>query len=172
MRIVKRFLLLLLLIAFSLTAVSCGSILKEAFRSPKVRVASVALTSDPRDNPKAPWAFLLTLTVDNPNGYPLNVVQVAYSAVVGGDTISEGDHSSAIRIEASQITTVQVPLAVRPKAFENAIRRALSARRLDYEFNGSVALQAPIVGVVRVPFSKSGTLDALDLLKEKGFGLN
>lgn len=172
MRIANRFLPVLVLFAVPLAAASCRSLLKEAFRPPKVRVEGVALTSDPRSDPKAPWEFLLTLAVDNPNGYPLNVVHVAYSAAVGSDTIAEGDHPADIRIEPSKITTVEVPLTVRPEAFENAMRRAFSARRLDYEFNGSVALQAPIVGVVRIPFSKSGTVDALDLLKRKGFGFN
>lgn len=114
----------------------------------------------------------MTLAVDNPNGYPLNVVHVAYTAVLGGDTVAEGDHASGIRIEPSQITTAQVPLTVRPEALENAMRRVLATRRLDYEFNGSIALQAPIVGVIRIPFSKHGTADAVDLLKRKGFGFN
>lgn len=130
------------------------------------------LASDPRADPTAPWTFLLTLAVDNPNGYPLNVVHVAYSAIIGGGAVSEGDHPSDIHIEASRVTEVKIPLTVRPDAFQDAMRRLLLARRLDYEFNGSISLQAPLVGVVRVPFSKSGTVDPVDLLKKKGVGIN
>lgn len=172
MRIVNRFLPLLAVIALSIAATSCRSLIKEAFRPPTVRVAGVVLTSDPRSDPKEPWAFVLTLAVDNPNGYPLNVVHVAYTAVIAGATVAEGDHASEIRIEPSQITTAKVALTVRPDALEHAMRRVVEARRLDYEFNGSVALQAPIVGVLRIPFSKHGTVDAFDLLKRKGFGFN
>lgn len=130
------------------------------------------LASDPRADPTAPWTFLLTLAVDNSNGYPLNVVHVAYSAVIGRDTVAEGDHPSDIHIEAARVTEVKIPLRVRPDAFQGAVRQLLSARRLDYEFNGSISLQAPLVGVVRVPFSKSGTVDPVDLLKKRGFDIN
>ncbi len=131
-------------------------------------MTNVLLASNPADDPKGPWAFLLTLEVDNPNDYPLTVSRIAYSAVIGRDTVAEGDHGEAIRIEAARVTTVRVPLTIRPETFRDALRQVLQARRLGYEFNGSVSLEAPVAGTVRVPFSKTGTLDAVDLLK-KGF---
>jgi hypothetical protein len=48
----------------------------------------------------------------------------------------------------------------------------IEARALPYEFNGSVGVVAPIVGVVRVPFSRNGTIDPVDLLRRKGIGFN
>ncbi len=172
MRIAKRLLPFLVLLLIPLAAASCRAIIKEAFKPPKVRVADVLLTSNPLDDPKGPWAFTLTLAVNNPNSYSLNVSHVAYAAVIGRETVAEGDHRSDIRVEASQVTTVSVPLTVRPDAFRDAMRQVMHARHLDYEFNGSVALQAPVVGVVRIPFSKTGTIDPVDLLRKKGFGIN
>ena len=171
MRIAKRFPLLLLLLAASLSAGSCRPLLRELFQPPKVRVTNVLLASNPADDPKSPWAFLLTLEVDNPNNYPLTVTRVAYSAVIGKDTIAEGDRSEEIRIEPARVTTVKVPIAIRPEPFRDALRQVLQARRLEYEFNGSVSVQAPVAGVVRIPFSKTGTVDAVDLLK-KNFRFN
>jgi hypothetical protein len=52
------------------------------------------------------------------------------------------------------------------------MRHVLKARHLDYEFNGSVALHAPILGTTRIPFSRTGTVDPIDLLKKKGLGFN
>jgi LEA14-like dessication related protein len=172
MRIAKRLFLFFVLLSVALAAASCRSIIKEAFKPPKVRVADVLLTSNPLDDPNGPWAFVLTLAVNNPNGYPLNVAHVAYAAVIGRETVAEGEHRSDIRVEASQVTTVKVPLTVRPEAFRDAMRQVMQVRHLDYEFNGSVALQAPVVGVVRIPFSKTGTVDPVDLLRKKGFGFN
>jgi LEA14-like dessication related protein len=172
MRIAKRVSPFLVLFAVLLAAASCRSIIKEAFKPPKVRVADVLLSSNPLDDPKGPWAFILTLSVSNPNSYPLNVAHVAYAAVIGRETVAEGEQRSDIRIEASQVTTVRIPLTVRPDAFRDAMRQVIQARHLDYEFNGSVALQAPVVGVVRIPFSRTGTIDPVDLLRKKGFGIN
>jgi LEA14-like dessication related protein len=146
--------------------------IKEAFKPPRVRVTDVLLSSNPLDDQRGPWAFILTLSVNNPNSYPLNVSHVAYSAVIGRETVADGEERSDIRIEASQVTTVKVPLTVRPDAFRDAMRQVLHARHLDYEFNGSVAMHAPVVGVVRIPFSRTGTIDPADLLRKKGFGIN
>ncbi|MBI5576409.1 MAG: LEA type 2 family protein [Deltaproteobacteria bacterium] len=169
MRIANRFPLFIFLLAASLAAVSCRALIKDALKPPKVRVAKIILASDPVNDPKGPLAFLLTLEVDNRNDYPLTVTRVAYFAVIGRDTVAEGDHGEEIRIEASRVTTVQVPVAIRTDAFREAMRQVLQARRLDYEFNGSVTFSGTVLGTVRIPFSKTGNLDAADLLKKKGF---
>jgi LEA14-like dessication related protein len=172
MRIAKRFLPLLVLLAVPLAAGSCRPLLKEAFKPPKVRVTDALLTSDPRSDPMGPWEVTLTLEVNNPNGYPLTVSHVAYTAIVGRETVAEGEHLTDIRVEASRVTPVRIPVTLRPDAFREAMRHVLQVRRLGYEFNGSVALRAPIVGIVRIPFSKTGTIDPVDLLRRKGFGFN
>jgi LEA14-like dessication related protein len=172
MRIAKRLLLLLVLLAFSFTVHSCRGFVKEVFKPPKVRVVDVVVASNPPIESKGPWGFRLTLSVDNPNNYPLNVTYVAYTAILGRETVAEGEQRSNLRIEASGVTEVQVPLTVQPEAFSNVARRMLQARRLDYEFNGSVGLDAPVIGVVRIPFSKTGSIDPIDLLIKKGFGFN
>ena len=172
MRIAKRYLPLLLLLAVAILAGSCRQLLKESFKPPQVRVREVALDSNPVDDPKGPWTGTLGLEVDNPNAYAVTVSHVVYTAIVGRDTVAEGEHRSDLRIEASRTTTVGVPFTIHPEPFREAMRQVLQARRLAYEFNGSVTLVAPLVGTVRVPFSKTGTLDPVDLLKRKGFGFN
>lgn len=146
--------------------------MKESFKSPKVRVADVALVSYPAEDPRGPWSFNVTLEVENPNAYPLNVAHVAYSAVMGKETVADGDHHENIRVEASGPTFVKVPLTLRPEAFMKAARQSLHAKQIAYELNGSLGLQAPILGLVRIPFSKTGNIDALDLLRKKALGFN
>ena len=172
MRIAKRFLLAIVLSAACLAATSGRPLLKDAFKPPKIRVTDVSLPTNPLNDPKGPWAFTLTLEVDNPNDFPLDVAQVAYSAAIARETVAEGDYNEGIRIEASRVTSVRVPLSLRPGAFLSAVRKVLQTRQLDYELNGSVALQAPVVGVVRVPFTKAGNVDPIDLLKRKKIGFN
>lgn len=172
MRIAKRSLLLFALLAFSFAANSCRGLVKEVFKPPKVRVVDVALASNPLVDSKGPWGFRLTLSVENPNTYPLNVTYVAYTAIIGRETVAEGEQRSTFRIEASGVTEVKVPLTVRQEAFSKVGRQMLQARRLDYEFNGSVGLDAPVVGVIRIPFSKTGTIDPVDLLIKKGLGFH
>jgi hypothetical protein len=67
---------------------------------------------------------------------------------------------------------VTVPVRLQTDVFADALREVLEARSVSYEFNGSVSMVAPFVGVVRVPFSRTGTIDPMDILRRKGIGFN
>lgn len=137
-----------------------------------MRVTDVALASNPFENPQGPIELTLSLAIENRNPYGLNVSDIAYSAVIGSETVAGGEHPATVRIAADNVTVVKVPLAIRPEAFKAAFRRILSARALPYEFNGSIGLHAPVAGVVRIPFSKTGTLDPAEFLRRRGLGFN
>jgi LEA14-like dessication related protein len=128
--------------------------------------------SNPLDDPRKPWDSILSLEVDNRNDYPLYVSYVAYSAIIGRETVAGGEHREDIRLGASGITVVKVPLSLRPEAFLNAAKEIFVGRSVSYEFNGSVGLRTPVVGVVRIPFSKTGGFDPVEFIKRKGFGFN
>lgn len=167
----KRFFLLALLLA-AVAPLACKSIIREAFRTPKVRVIDIAFTSNPLADPDAPWTAEVRLEVNNPNDYALTVVHVAYSAIMDTRTVADGEQTDEVRIGASGITVVRMPVAFRPEAFAYAARQVFVKRSLHYEFNGSAALRAPIAGTVRIPFSKTGTFDAAEILRKKGLGFN
>ncbi len=163
-------LLLLLTLAGSLP--SCRGLVKDAFKTPKVRVIDVMLTSNPFDDPGMPWDALLSLEVNNRNDYPVEISYVAYSAILGRETIAGGEHREKIRLGPSGLTVVKVPISIRPESFLIACRNVLVSREISYELNGSVGLITPVVGVVRIPFSKTGKFDPVEFLKRKGFGFN
>ncbi len=172
MRIARRLLPYIAFLSVPVVLFSCRGLVKEVFRTPKVRVVDVKLDSNPLVDPKGPWAFTLFLAVDNPNDYPLNVAFVAYSAILGKETVADGEHHEEIRIEPSGVTTVGVPLHLRPEAFKEVLHQVLRARSLSYEFNGSVGLRTPLTGVIRIPFSHTGRIDPVDILKKKGIVFN
>ena len=172
MRIVKRRLLLLALAALSSAPWACRPLVKEVFESPKVKLIDVGLAGNPFLDPKGPFEAVLHLQVTNPNSYALNVADVSYSASIGTETVAEGERKEKIRIEPSGDTMVKVPVTLRPEAFAPALKQILAARAIPYEFRGSVGVVAPVVGTVHVPFSKSGTIDPVDVLRRKGIVFN
>jgi LEA14-like dessication related protein len=172
MRIAKWHYLPLFLLLAALPLSGCRQMMKEAFKTPRVELAEVALDSDPSKGAGSPWRFLLTLNVDNPNPYPLNVARFAYTGMIGGEVVAEGEQVDERRIAASGVTTVKVPIALKPGAFETAARQVLTKKSLAWEFNGSVGLRTPLTGVVRIPFSKTGSYDLFYILKRMGIGLN
>jgi len=171
MRIVKRWILLLLFGALCLPASSCRPLLKEVFKAPKVRVVNIGLAGNPFVS-RGPVEAILHLAVINPNSYAVTVAGIAYTATVGTRRVAEGERNEEIRIEPSVETVVTVPVRLQTEEFAAALQEVLEARALSYEFNGSVGVVAPLAGVIRVPFSRTGTIDPMDLLRRKGIGFN
>jgi LEA14-like dessication related protein len=171
MRIVKRWVLLLLLFASCLPVSSCRPLLREVFRTPKVRLVDIGIAGNPFVA-RGPVEAILHLSVNNPNTYALTVSGVAYSATVGARRVADGERTEEIRIEPSGETVVRVPVRLQTDIFADALREVLNARAVSYEFNGSVTVIAPVVGTVRVPFSRTGTIDPMDILRRKGIGFN
>jgi LEA14-like dessication related protein len=171
MRIVKRWVLLLLSGALCLPFPSCRPLVREVFETPKVRLVDIGVAGNPFVS-RGPVEAVLYLTVNNPNSYALKVASVAYSATVGTRRVADGERTEEIRIEPSGETVVKVPVRLQTDVFAAALREVLDAKALSYEFNGSVGVVAPVVGVVRVPFSRTGTIDPMDILRRKGIGFN
>jgi len=171
MRIVKRWVLLLLVFASCLSVSSCRPLLREVFKTPKVRVVDIGIAGNPFQS-RGPIEAILHLLVNNPNSYALTVAGVAYSATVGTRKVADGERTEEIRIEPSGETVVKVPVRLQKDVFADAVREVLEARAVSYEFNGSVSVVAPVVGVVRVPFFRTGTIDPMDILRRKGIGFN
>jgi LEA14-like dessication related protein len=172
MRIGKSVYLPLFLLVAALAPAGCRQMIRESFKPPKVDVVDVGIDSDTLANPKNPWRFVLTLSVDNPNPYALNIAGIAYSGMIGTDVVAEGELADEFRIAPSGVTVVKAPVSLRPGAFQAAARRVLAKKTISWEFNGSVGIVTPVVGVVRIPFSKTGCYDLFYILKQMGIGFN
>ena len=171
MRIVKRWILLLLSGTLCLPVSSCRPLLREVFLAPKVRVVDIGVAGNPFVS-RGPIEAVLHLAVTNPNTYALKVASVAYSVTVGTRKVADGERAEEVSIEPSGETVVKVPVRLQTDVFADALREVLGARAVSYEFNGSVGVVAPVVGVVHVPFSKTGTIDPMDILRRKGIRFN
>jgi LEA14-like dessication related protein len=145
--------------------------MREVFQAPKVRVVDIGVAGNPFVS-RGPIDAVLHLAVTNPNSYALTVAGVAYSATVGTRKVADGERTEEVRIEPSGETVVKVPVRLQTDVFADALREVLEARAVSYEFNGSVSVVAPVVGVVRVPFSRTGKIDPMDILRRKGIGFN
>lgn len=136
-----------------------------------MRLVDIGIAGNPFLS-RGPVEAILHLAVSNPNSYALTVASVAYSATVGTRLVADGERTEEIRIEPSGETVVMVPVRLQTDVFADALREVLEARAVPYEFNGSVGVVAPVVGVVRIPFSRTGTIDPMDILRRKGIGFN
>jgi len=146
-------------------------LMREAFKNPKVRVVSVKLSANPLLT-KDPLEVVLHLEVFNPNSYALNVSRAVYSVVIGKQELASGEKNEQISLKPSQETIVTVPVTLNPGVFTMALYEVIEARAVPYEFNGSLDVDAPLVGIVKVPFSKTGIFDPLDFIRRKKIPFN
>ena len=146
-------------------------LMREAFKSPKVRVISVKLSANPFLT-KDPLDIVLHLEVLNQNSYALNVSRATYSVTIGKQELASGEKNEQFRLEPSRETAVTVPVTLNPGVFTAAMHEIIEFRAVPYEFNGSLEVEAPLVGIVRVPFSKTGTFDPIDFIRRKKIPFN
>ena len=154
------------------SAFSCRPLLRQVFKNPKVQVVSIGIAGNPFNPSKEPLEAILNLSVQNPNSYALTVSQAVYTVTVGKQLLAAGEKPEEIRLEPSGETLVRIPVLLDTNAFSAALRDLIEARAVPYEFTGSLAVDAPLVGIVHVPFSKKGTIDPMDLLRKKGIRFN
>ncbi len=126
MRIVKRWSLLLPVAALCLAASSCRPLMKEVFRTPKVRLVEIGVSGNPF-LARGPVEAILHLAVDNPNTYAITVSNVSYTATVGSRRMAEGERSEEVRIEPSVETVVRVPVRLQTDVFVASLREVIEA---------------------------------------------
>ena len=141
-------------------------LVRETFKSPKVRFVSARLSANPFLT-KDPLEVVLHLEVTNPNSYALNISRAVYSVTIGNQELASGEKNEQFRLEPSRETIVTVPVTLNPGAFMSAMHEVIEARAVPYGFNGSLEVEAPLAGIVRVPFSKTGAFDLLDFIRKK-----
>jgi LEA14-like dessication related protein len=166
-RIVTR-LFLLFLSALLIVAPSCRALRREVFRKPEVRIDSVKLSANPFLT-KEPFDVVLNLAITNPNSYDLNISRSAFSISIGKQELASGEKNEQITLAASQETIVILPITLNPDFFLSALQQFIETRVVSYEITGSIEVRAPLVGVIRTPFSKTGAFDPLEFFRRRNF---
>ncbi|MCL1925757.1 MAG: LEA type 2 family protein [Syntrophorhabdaceae bacterium] len=136
-----------------------------------MRVVSVKLSANPFLT-KDPTEVVLHIEVINQNSYALNVSRAAYSVTIGNRELASVEQNEQLRLEPSRETIVIVPVTLNPGALTSALHEVIEARAVPYGFNGSIEVEAPLIGIVRIPFSKTGTFDPLDFIRRKKIPFN
>lgn len=150
---------------------SCSTLVKKTVKAPKVRVVDVEIPTNLLSDRSAPLATNIRLAVSNPNGYDLEVSSIAYSATLATTLIARGESREKILLPAEKTTEITVPVTILHEGIIEALKEVLARRSAPYEFNGSIGIDAPVVGTVRIPFSKTGEIDPLELLRKRGIDL-
>ena len=137
----------------ALTATTaCSRIAERAFARPTiavrgVKVKSIGLTGG---------SIQVSLSIVNPNPYPLPVQRAVYSFALSDSTeIGRGESAVAFTLAAHDSALVDLPVDVSWQGLRAAARDASRDGTVDYILKGSVTLDTPL-GNPNVPFQAVG----------------
>ena len=138
--------------ALLLAIPACSRIAERAFARPTiavrgVKVKSIGLTGG---------SIQVSLSIANPNPYPLPVQRAVYSFALADSTeVGRGESAVAFTLQAHDSALVDLPVDVSWQALQAAARDAASDGTVDYILKGSVTLDTPL-GHPNVPFQATG----------------
>ncbi|MBA1145754.1 LEA type 2 family protein [Ectothiorhodospiraceae bacterium WFHF3C12] len=156
MRRIVRFGHLSAVLALALLVAGCAA-LRSQVEAPRVTLAAIGIESLGLLEQR----FELTLRVQNPNGFPINISGMDYQVALNGAPFAAGVSNTGARVPASGEALVRVPVTANlldtvqqvlkwrtapPDAVEYALDGSVRLSgfdlRLPFEYSGSVPIQA------------------------------
>ena len=146
-----------LLLAMSLVSSvgGCGA-LQDLLGSqrPTARIAGVSLQDIKLDSA----TLLFDVEVDNPYSVPLPLVNVDYNLASGGAPFLSGKADLQGTVPAKDKKTVSLPAKVPFMELLSALKGVRPGAVVPYEAELGLSLDAPALGVLRLPLKKEGKL--------------
>ena len=121
---------------------------------PDVSVASVAIAGFDTEHAD----LLFTLDVDNGNPIAVPLSALAYDLRVAGQSLVSGNSSERIELAAGKVTQVPLTVSVAFADLRRIYRSLVAQDEFEYDLEGQVAFDLPVIGAQKAPLSASGTL--------------
>jgi len=139
-------------LATAVTLGACSGIAERAFTRPVLTVRAVKLRSIGLTG----GSIEATLTITNPNPYPMPVQRATYLFALADSTeVGRGVTAVAFTVPARDSAVVQLPVDVSWQGLRAAARDAARDGTVDYRLSGIVTLDTPL-GNPNVSFESAG----------------
>lgn len=133
-------------------ATACSRLAERAFARPTIAVRGVKLKSVGLTG----GSIQVSLSIANPNPYPLPVQRAVYSFALADSTeVGRGESATAVTLPAHDSVVVDLPVDISWQGLRAAARDASRDGTVDYILTGSVTLDTPL-GNPNVPFQSTG----------------
>jgi len=109
--------------------------------------------------------LLFDIKVDNPNSVAVNLAGLDFSLKINENSLFSGNKEDALKIEAQASGTIQIPLSLKYNDIYQSVKDLKSKKSSIYIFEGGVSFNLPVLGLTRIPISKSGEVPLISLPK-------
>lgn len=102
-------------------------------------------------------AFTFDVEVNNPNPWSVSVSEYSYDFQISEQSLVTGSQTTALNINASQASIIQVPVQFSFRDVYATISDVREQEETSYSMNTRVTIDVPILGVIDLPLEKEGT---------------
>lgn len=150
-----------LLLAVALLLAGCAGLTKSGIGRPKVSVESAKLAALSFQGATLQFGF----GIDNPNPVGLHLDGFDYALSVEGARMMEGRQESKLDVAADARTTLELPVTLKYQQLWSGLRQVVEKKQAGYVLEAGFAFDVPVIGRVRIPVRREGTLPLLRLPK-------
>jgi LEA14-like dessication related protein len=159
MKILKLFIILLIIILLSHCADLMKIVKKGSIENPDVRISKTKLTGLSFDQAD----LVFDIEINNPNPISISLAGFDYDLLLNNNSFLKGDQNRQMEIKANDITTIQLPLTL---LYDNIFKTYQSLKNEDkitYSLKTGLSFNLPVLGVVRIPVSTSGDIPSIKI---------
>lgn len=151
----------LALLAATLLLAGCAGLLRSGIGRPTVSVEDARLASLSFQGASLQFDF----GIDNPNPVGLHLDGLDYALSVEGMPLLSGRQDSKLELAANAKRTVELPVTVRYQELWAGLRQISQKRDAVYLLEAGLSFDLPVLGRVRIPVRREGSLPLLRLPK-------
>ncbi|NQT23784.1 LEA type 2 family protein [candidate division KSB1 bacterium] len=139
------------------------SVLQELvqIQKPRVSVSDAKLTGLNFDGVD----LLLTFQIDNPNSLGVTANGFDYDFKLNGNSFVQGKEIQTVSVPANGTGQIDLPISILFKDIYQAVNSLKNQDSTEYEISAGFNFNLPVLGPIRVPVTKKGSLPLLKLPK-------
>ncbi len=123
-------------------------------REPDVKVADVKIGSFTFKKVN----LVFDIDISNPNSLGIDLNGFDYNFLLNDHSFLKGEQNQPLKILANGKSSVKVPVSLTFDEVYKAYKNLVNQDSIHYSFKSGLKFKLPILGVTRIPVSKSGTL--------------
>lgn len=102
--------------------------------------------------------LLFDIEIENPNPLSLTINKYDYSFLIADQSFVSGTQEMQTSVGPSSLNIVQIPVSFGYQDLFDTFQTLRNQEETEFTFEGSVMVEVPVLGLVEVPYSQSGTL--------------
>lgn len=96
--------------------------------------------------------------IDNPNPFSVNLASYDYDLKFNALSFVKGDQPNNTSVNANSKSIIHIPISFNYTDLFGLISGLKDKDETDFSFEATAGIEAPLLGLVKIPFSKQGTL--------------